>query len=31
MLMDRTYTWKVPEDYVIANVSDIVINILLGR
>lgn len=31
MLIDRNYTWIPPEDYVASNVSDIVINILLGR
>jgi UDP-N-acetylglucosamine 2-epimerase (non-hydrolysing) len=30
VLIDRSYDWNPPEDYVIENVSDIVINILLG-
>jgi len=29
-LLNREYTWTPPEDYTIDNVSDIVINILLG-
>ena len=27
----RSYDWYVPEDYMVKNVSDIVINILLGK
>ena len=30
ILISRTYKWKSPEDYLVENVSDTVINILLG-
>ncbi len=31
VLIDKSYSWNPPEDYTVDNVSDIVINILLGR
>ena len=31
VLLNRDYYWPVPQDYTVYNVSDVVINILLGR
>ena len=31
VLIDRSYGWTPPEDYAVKNVSDIVINILIGK
>ena len=31
VLIDRSYNWNPPEDYIGDNVSDVVINILLGE
>jgi len=31
ILRNRKNTWRVPEDYLVPNVSDIVINILIGK
>ena len=31
VVMQKTHTWKVPDDYTVYNVSDTVINVLLGK